>query len=192
MQDTTSKRDLASDRIRLRPAGITSSAIYTAPAVGPSPNALQVMAVIRDEQTQWGTANVTISNAPNILTRHPASVYAGGTNGFAPRVDGSGFLASSNETGSTLLLGGAARITNCASGDSCCFSITSPDAAQAGPLTVSVKNPGGTVSNVSSLIVVAPNASDDVITLTSGTGRKNAFHSERQSGRHDGLRCSRY
>jgi len=146
---------------------ITSSGVYTAPPIPPTPNALQVVAVSQDDQTQSGGANVTISNAPNILSLHPASVYAGGTNGFTLRVDGSGFVAGGNGTGATLLVAGSARITNCPSSNSCSAPLTSTDVAQAGSLNVSVQNPNGTASNVVTLLVVAPNHADDVIALSS-------------------------
>ena len=149
--------------------GINSSGIYTAPAVAPTPNALQVIAVSQDDQTQWGTSNLTISKAPNILALHPASLYAGGSNGFTLRVDGSGFVGSSSNPSSTLLLGGAPRITNCFSGNSCSAPINGADVAQAGNVSISIKNPDGTLSNVVQLVVVAPNTSDDVITLTSAS-----------------------
>ena len=146
---------------------ITSSGIYTAPAVPPTPDALQVVAVSQDDQSQSGNASVVISNAPNILFLHPASVYAGGTNGFTLRADGSGFVTSGSGNGSTLLVGGSTRITSCASGNSCSAPLTAADAAQAGSLSVSVRNPDGTVSNVVSLVMALPNNADDVITLTS-------------------------
>ena len=146
---------------------ITSSGTYTAPSVPPSPDALQVVAVSQDDQTQSGNASITISNAPNILTLHPASVYAGGMNGFTLRVDGSGFVTSGSGTGSALLVAGSARITNCTSANSCSAPISSADVAQAVSLNVSVRNPNGTVSNAVSLVVAAPNNTDDVIALTS-------------------------
>jgi hypothetical protein len=51
---------------------------YTAPSIAPTPNTLQLVATIQDDTTQLGSANITISGGPNILTLHPASVYAGG------------------------------------------------------------------------------------------------------------------
>jgi len=146
---------------------VAANGIYTAPAVPPAPDMLQIVAVSQDDQTQSGSANVTISTGPNILSLHPASIYAGGMNGFTLRVDGSGFVASGSGSGSTLLVGGSARITNCASGNSCSAPITSTDVLQAGSLSVSVKNPSGTASNVLSLIIVTPNGADDVMTLSS-------------------------
>ena len=145
---------------------ITSSGVYTAPAVPPVPDSLQIVAVSQDDQTQSGSANITISNAPNILSLHPASIYAGGTNGFTLRVDGSGFVASGSGSVSTLLVGGSTRITSCASGSSCSAPISSTDVLQTGSLGVSVKNPNGAVSNAVSLVIVAPNGADDVITLS--------------------------
>jgi len=146
---------------------VTSSGIYTAPPVVPTPNALQVVAVSQDDGTQAGSATVTISGTPTILSLHPASVYAGGTNGFTLRVDGSGFV--SGGTGSSLLIDGTVRITSCVSTSSCAAPITTSDVAQVGTVSVAIKNPGGTVSNVVNLVVAAPGGADDVITLTSGS-----------------------
>jgi hypothetical protein len=68
--------------------------VYTAPGGAPTPDALQVVAVSSEDPTQSGTANVTISTGVNILTLHPASVYAGAANGFTLKVIGTGFATS--------------------------------------------------------------------------------------------------
>ena len=83
---------------------------YTVPSIAPTPNTLQLVAVSQDDPTQSGVADVTITNGPNILTLRPASVYAGGAEGFTLQVDGSGFVTSSPGPGSTLLIGGTARV----------------------------------------------------------------------------------
>ena len=57
-----------------------------------------------------GSANVAISTGSNILSLHPASVYAGGANGFTLTVNGSGFVLSNPGPGSTLLINGSARV----------------------------------------------------------------------------------
>lgn len=79
---------------------INTSGTYTAPAIPPSPNALQVVAVSQDDATQSGIANVTISTGANILSLHPASVYAGAAQGFTLQVDGSGFVVAGSANGS--------------------------------------------------------------------------------------------
>ena len=142
---------------------------YTAPATAPSPDAIQVVAVSSDDTTQSGAANVTISTGSNILTLLPASVYAGAANGFTLLAEGSGFAASSPGPGSTLLIGGMARTTACSSATQCSAPVTASDVSVVGSVTVQIENPDGTKSNVVSLVVAAPNASDAVIALTSSS-----------------------
>jgi len=146
---------------------VSVAGTYTAPSVPPTPDALQVVAISQDDPTQSGSANVTISGGPNILSLHPASVYAGGLNGFTLQVDGSGFVPSSPGPGSTLLVGGTARLTSCISGNSCTAPISGADVAQAGSLPVEVQNPNQTTSNVVQVVIVQPSTMDDTIILSS-------------------------
>jgi hypothetical protein len=143
------------------------SGTYTAPSAAPSPDALQVVAVSQDDPTQSGLANVTLSSGPHILSLHPASVYAGGADGFTLQIDGSGFVASSPGPGSTLLIRGTARVTSCSSANACTAPVTSSDVAQPTNLTVQLQNPDGTTSNAVSLVVAAPNVSDGSVALNS-------------------------
>ena len=146
---------------------IGQNGAYAAPGAAPSPDAIQVVAISSDDASQSGVANVTISTGASILSRHPASVYAGGADGFTLRVDGSGFTASSPGSGSVLLVGGTPRTTACSSATECTAPVTPADVAAAGSLTVQVQNPVGTESNVVLLVVGAPNGSDEIISLTS-------------------------
>jgi hypothetical protein len=146
---------------------INPNGTYTAPASAPTPDAIQVVAISSDDTTQSGIANVTISTGTNILALHPSSVYAGAAQGFTLRVDGSGFTASSPGPGSTMLIGGTARVTTCTSVLECTAPVTAADVAAAGSLSIQIQNPNGTKSNAVSLIVAAPNASDEVIALSS-------------------------
>jgi len=148
---------------------ITTGGAFTAPATPPSPNAIRVVAISQDDSTQSGFASVTISGGSNILSLHPASVYAGGANGFTLTVDGSGFVPSNPGPGSTLLIGGTARITTCTSANFCSAPVNSTDVAQPGNVSVQIQNPSGPLSNIVSLVVAAPGTSDDVISLTSST-----------------------
>jgi hypothetical protein len=154
-------------------AGICGSVdtfgIYTAPAAPPSPNAIQVVAISSDDTSQSGHASVTISTGANILMLHPSSVYAGAAQGFTLRVDGSGFTATSPGPGSTMLIGGAARVTACISAVECTAPVTATDVAVSGSVSIQILNPNGTRSNVVTLIVAAPNPSDEVIALRSST-----------------------
>jgi len=146
---------------------VDSSGTYTAPAIPPSPDALQVIAFSQEDPTQSGSAQVTISSGPNILSLHPASVYAGGLDGFTLRVDGSGYVASIPGPGSVLLIGGSPRVTTCASANSCSAPVTSVDVSQPGNLSVQVQNPNATTSNVMQMVIVLPGTIDDVIALSS-------------------------
>jgi len=146
---------------------ITPGGAFTAPATLPAPNSIQVVAISQDDSTQSGSANVTISTGANILSLHPASVYAGGANGFTLTVDGSGFVLSNPGPGSTLLINGSARVTTCTSANSCSAPVTSTDVAQPGIVSVQLQGPSGPLSNLVSLVGFALGGSDDVISLTS-------------------------
>lgn len=154
---------------------IDANGNYTAPGAAPSPDAIQVVAISSDDTTQSGSANVTISTGANILSLHPASVYAGAADGFTLLVEGSGFTASSPGPGSTLLIGGSARTTTCTTVTSCTAPVTAADVSVAGNVSVQIQNPNGASSNAVSLVVAAPNASDAAISLTAsapnGTGQ---------------------
>jgi hypothetical protein len=148
---------------------VDASGNYTAPGVPPSPNALQVVATSEYDSTQSGSANVTISTQLAILSLLPASVYAGGENGFTLAVGGSGFTPSSPGPGSTVLVGGNARATTCTSAGSCTAAVTSADVALAGNVGIQVQNPGGATSNSVSLMVVAPSTAAASISLSSAS-----------------------
>ena len=147
---------------------VNANGTYTAPAATPSPNTLQVVAVSADDTSQSASANVTITFGAQIVALHPASVYAGAANGFTLRVDGSDFVASSPGPGSVLLIGGTARATACASLTECTTAITAADVAVPGNVSVEISNPNGSGSNTVPLVVVAPNISDALISLSSG------------------------
>jgi hypothetical protein len=146
---------------------INPSGTYTAPGAPPTPDAIQVVAVSSDDTAQSGFANVTISTGANILALHPSSVYAGAAQGFTLRVEGSGFAGSSPGPGSTMHIGGTTRITTCISALECTAPVTAADVAAAGSVPVQIQNPNGTKSNAVTLIVAAPNISDEVIALSS-------------------------
>jgi hypothetical protein len=148
---------------------ITPAGTYTAPGVAPTPDALTVVAISQDDTSQSGSANITISSGANILSVHPASVYAGGTDGFTVSVDGSGFVPSQPRPGSVLQIGGTARITTCDSANSCSAPVSSTDVALAGNLSVQIVNPDASTSNVVDLVIVTPGSGEDVVTLTSSS-----------------------
>jgi hypothetical protein len=146
---------------------VDANGIYTAPASAPTPNTLQVIAISSDDTSQFGTANVTITTGANIQSLHPASVYAGGANGFTLRVDGSGFVASSPGPGSALLIAGTARTTTCTTAGECTAPVAAADVASPGNVSVQIQNPDGSKSNSVPLVVAAPNVSDATVTLSS-------------------------
>lgn len=145
---------------------IDTNGNYTAPGAAPSPDAIQVVAISSDDTTQSGSANVTISTGSNILSLHPASVYAGAADSFTLLVEGSGYTASNPGPGSTLLIGGSARTTTCTTVTACTAPVTAADVSVAGNVSVQIQNPNGTSSNAVSLVVAPPNASDATISLT--------------------------
>ena len=145
---------------------IDATGLYTAPSSMPSPNTLQVVAISADDTSQSAAANVTISGGPQILALRPASVYAGSANGFTLRVDGSNFAPTTPGSGSVLSIAGTARTTTCSTANQCTAPVTPTDVAAAGSVSVQLRNPDGSASNGVSLIVVAPNNSDEVISLS--------------------------
>ena len=148
---------------------IDSFGTYRAPAAPPSPASFQIVAVSEDDSSQSGVAAVSISNALNIATMRPSSVYAGAANGFTLLVNGSGFVPSNPGPGSTLVVGGAARFTTCTSANTCSAPLSSADVAAAGNVSAQIENPDKTLSNIVQLKVVAPSSTESVITLTSGS-----------------------
>jgi hypothetical protein len=146
---------------------VDSAGTYTAPQAAPAPSNLQVLAISQADSSQIGVANVIISGGPNILSLHPASLYAGAADGFTLLVTGSGFVPSNPGPGSTLLIGGTPRFTTCDSANSCTVPVSSADVTQAGNVAIQILNPDATTSNTVQLVLVSPNSSEDVITLTS-------------------------
>ena len=145
---------------------IDAAGTFTAPGVAPTPDDFQVVAVSADDSTRSGTANLTVTSGANLQALHPASVYAGGASGFVLRVDGGDFVASSPGPGSALLIGGASRTTDCLSATQCSAAVSAADVATPGSLTVQIRNPDGTLSNVLPLLVVAPDFTNDLFALT--------------------------
>ena len=145
---------------------ITQAGVYTAPAAAPQPDQLLAMATSVDDPAQSGFANIVISSGANILALHPASVYTGAADGFTLRVNGSGFVSTTPGPGAVLFIAGTARTTTCSSADECVAPVTASDVSQTGSVSVQVENPDGSRSNGVSLIVAAPNNSDEIIPLS--------------------------
>ncbi len=148
---------------------IDPSGTFTAPAAPPVPDAIQIVALSQDDSTQSGAASVTISTGTNILSLHPASVYAGSADGFTLTVDGSGFVLSNPGPGSTLLIGGTVRVTTCGSVNSCSAPVASTDVAQPGNVSVQIQNPNASLSNIVTLVIAPLGSTVTVISLTASS-----------------------
>lgn len=145
---------------------IDANGNYTAPGSAPAPDSVAVVAISSDDTSQSGAANVSISTGANILALYPASVYAGAADGFTLLVRGSGFASSSPGPSSLMLVAGAARTTSCLTATMCTAPLVAADIVQPGNVSVQIENPDGTRSNAVSLVVIPPNASDDLIPLS--------------------------
>jgi hypothetical protein len=148
---------------------IAETANYTAPVTVPQPDTVSVTATRQADPTKKAQANITISSGANILSLHPASIYAGGADGFTVSVDGSGFAPSQPRPGSALQIGGTARVTICDSANSCTAPVSSTDVALAGNLSVQIVNPDAGKSNAGGLVIVASGNGEDVAPLTSSS-----------------------
>jgi hypothetical protein len=152
------------------PNGPAAGAVeYRAPATPPSPNVVSVRATSEANPAAQGFAMFTISTGPYITGLVPASVFAGAAQPFGLRVEGVQFAAGQPGAGSTIVINGTARTTNCPSATECDTTLEPAVVSSAGTLTVSVETAGASpaTSNAVSLIVVAPQSTRSVIALDS-------------------------
>jgi hypothetical protein len=145
---------------------IDSTGLYTAPAVAPSPALLDVVATSSADESQSGTATVTISSGPGISSLSPSSAYAGSAGGFTLLVSGNNLSPSAPGPGSTILVSGTPRASFCALSTQCITSLAASDLQSAGNLPVQLENPDGTISNTLAFVVLAPGAGMGTISLT--------------------------
>jgi hypothetical protein len=145
---------------------IDANGNFTAPISTPSPNAINIVATSSEDTSRAGSASVTITNAITIVSLLPASATAGGVGSFTLQVFGGNFMPTSPGPGSTLIVGGTARTTNCVSNGECATGLTSNDLASAGNLSVQIQNPNSTLSNAVNFIVVPTSPTVDMIPLT--------------------------
>jgi len=138
---------------------------FRAPGAPPSPNVVNVRATAEALPSAQAILPVTISTSPFVTGLVPASVFAGAQDSFGLRVSGVLFAASQPGPGSSILVNGAPRATNCPSTAECDATLEPDDVASPGSLSVSIQNAGGSSSNAVSLIVVAPQSSVSVVTL---------------------------
>ena len=160
------------------PNGPSSGPVeYRAPDVPPNPNVVNVQATSEATPAAQGVAVFTISTAPFITGLVPASVFAGAAASFGLRVLGVQFAASQPGPGGTILINGTARATTCPSATECDATLTPADVEAAGALTVSVQGPGSApaAGNTVSLVIVAPAATQTVISLDSANPVANGM-----------------
>jgi hypothetical protein len=154
---------------------IDANGNYTAPISTPSPNAINIVATSSEDTSRTGSASVTITNAITIVSLLPASATAGGVGSFTLQVLGGNFVPTSPGPGSILIVGGTARTTNCVSNGECTTGLTSNDLANAGNLSVQIRNPDLTLSNTVNFIILPAPTTVDIIPLTptnpSATGK---------------------
>jgi len=148
---------------------ISPSGMYTAPLAAPSPNTFAVRATSSEDPNQSATASVTIASGAAITRLLPASLTAGVAGDVPLRVVGNNFVASTPGPGSTILVDGVAKATNCASALECSATLNAADLATAGNRAVQVRNPNQTTSNQVDLIVVPRVTSEEVIPLATTT-----------------------
>jgi len=147
---------------------IDSTGLYTSPASAPAPNSINIVATSSEDPSQTASTSVTISSGPNISLLAPSSAYAGSAGGFTLEISGSNFISSSPGPGSTILVAGTPRIASCASGTQCTTSLNAADLQTSGNLSVRIQNPGGTISNSASFVVLSPGFGAGNIPLTPG------------------------
>jgi len=147
---------------------IDSSGLYTAPVAAPSSGPINIVATSSEDETQSGTAAVTITSGPAIFSLAPTSAYAGSAGGFTLLVSGNNFSPSSPGPGSTILVAGAPRAAFCSSNTQCITSLTAADLQFSGNLSVQMENPGGTLSNLQTFTVLGEGSGAGTIPLTPG------------------------
>ncbi len=145
---------------------IDANGLYTAPISTPSPNAINIVATSSEDSSRTGSASVTITNAVTIVSLLPASATAGGVGSFTLEILGGNFAPTSPGPGSTILINGNARTTNCISNGTCTTAVSSNDLANAGNLAVTIRNPDSSLSHTVNFVVVANVGPIDIIPLT--------------------------
>jgi hypothetical protein len=127
---------------------------------------LSVIATSTEDTAQSGFATVNLGNGPAIFSMAPTSAYAGTAGGFTLLVTGINFVPSSPGSGSTILVSGTPRTTNCSSNTQCITSLGAADLQAAGNLNLQLQNPDGTLSNAQVFVVLAPGSGMSLIPLT--------------------------
>jgi hypothetical protein len=151
---------------------VPDQASYTAPQSAPAGgSSVSVDARSNAEPSVFATAMVTLINSaagnPLAITMlAPSSATAGAAGGITLRVTGANFVVSNFGAGSTILIGGAARTTDCDTTTDCTTSLTAADLAIAAQRPVEVQNPNLSVSNAVPFVVLAAGGAATQIPLT--------------------------
>jgi hypothetical protein len=148
---------------------ITSSGIYTAPALAPSPNAVSVIATSQADPTKSASATLALTSGPVIEEILPSSAMAGVVQSIALSVTGANFVAGSGSSASVIFIQGAARATTCSSTSMCTTALSPTDVQSPGTLTIQITNPGppAAVSNPVPFVILPFDVSQGIIALTS-------------------------
>lgn len=145
---------------------ITASGLYTAPGAPTNPNGITITATSQADPTQSATATVALTSGVALSSISPASVTAGANLGFTLAVTGYNFAPSSPGPGTTLLVNGNARPTDCSSVTDCTTAILPADVASADTVEIRAKNPDGSESSALPLVVVPAGRPAAVISLS--------------------------
>jgi hypothetical protein len=148
---------------------ISGAGFYSAPAVAPSPNGIEVIATSQGDPTQLGMAIVAVTSGPTIETLLPSSVLAGVSGSFTLAVQGINFVAGSGSAASAILVDGVRRTTACPNANRCTTTLLPADTTAATTHTVQIQNPGssGALTNPAPFLVVAKVNTQSVISLSS-------------------------
>jgi hypothetical protein len=145
---------------------IDATGLYTAPSTVPSPALISVIATSTEDTSQSGFATVILGNGPAIFSFAPTSAYAGTVGGFTLLVTGINFAPASPGPGSTILVSGTPRSTNCSSRTQCITSMSAADLQSPGNLSVQIQNPNGALSNTQIFVVLAQGSGISLVPLT--------------------------
>ena len=145
-----------------------STALYTAPAGAPSPNAISVTAISATDSTKFAAATVAIAGGPVIEVMLPSSVFSGAVESFPLAVQGANFVPGAGVSASTLLINGVARGTSCATSTGCVTALNLADVQSPGTLTIQIQNPppSNALSNPVPFVLVPLDTSVAAIALT--------------------------
>jgi hypothetical protein len=145
---------------------ITQTGVYTAPSSAPSPDAVNIVATSSEDTSRTGAAAVTITTTATITSLLPASGFSGSAGGFTLRVQGGNFVQSSPGPGSVIFVGGVTHTTSCDTNGDCTTALSAADVAAVGNLSVQIRNPDSTLSNIVNYVVAQESGTSDAIPLT--------------------------